>query len=97
MPAPLSDVARVAAEDFRRAHPDAVPSALANELASAIELALLSAVRAERRACAAACARRGELWQRTADKPGANEAMRVEADHRANEALYLADLIAARA
>ena len=97
MPAPLIDVARVAAEDFRRAHPDAIPPVLANDLAAAIEMALLSAVRAERRACVAECSRRGELWQRTADKPGTTELVRVEAEHRANEALVLADLIATRA
>jgi hypothetical protein len=97
MPAPLSDVARVAVEDFRRAHPGAIPAALASELVSAVEMALLSAVRAERRACAAECARRGELWQRTADKPDSPERVRIEAEHRANEALVLADSIATRA
>jgi hypothetical protein len=94
--APLSDVARVAAEDFRRGRESVITAALARELAAAIELALLTAVRAERRACAAECTRRGELWQRTADQPETSEQMRVEADHRANEALYLGDLIATR-
>jgi hypothetical protein len=97
MPAPLADVARVAAEDFRRAHPDAVSPALARDLAAAIEIALLSSVRAERRACAAECARRAELWHRTEDKPGTSEPVRLEAQHRTNEAQYLADLIATRA
>jgi hypothetical protein len=97
MPAPLADVARVAAEDFRRAHPDAVSPQLARELGSTIELALLSAVRAERRACAAECERRAELWHRTEDKPGVTDPVRLEAQHRANEAQYLADLIATRA
>jgi hypothetical protein len=94
--APLSDVAWVAAEDFRRGREAAISPALARELAAAIELALLTAVRAERRACAAECTRRGELWQRTADQPDTSDQMRVEADHRANEALYLGDLIATR-
>ena len=94
--APLSDVAWVAAEDFRRGRESVISSALARELAASIELALLTAVRAERRACAAECTRRGELWQRTADQPGTSEQMRSEADHRANEALYLGDLIATR-
>jgi hypothetical protein len=96
MPAPLADVARVALEDFRRAHPSSIPPALAGELAVAIELALLSAVRTERRECAAECTRRAGLWQRTADQPGANEVIRTEAQHRANEAAYLADLLATR-
>jgi hypothetical protein len=94
--APLSDVARLAVEDFRRAHPEVLTAALASDLTTAVELALLSAVRAERRACAAECSRRGELWQRTTDQPGATEIARVEGQHRSNEALYLADLIATR-
>lgn len=96
MDAPLSDVARVAAEDFRRGRETTISAAVARELATAIELALLTAVRAERRACVASCSGRAELWQRTADRPGASDLIRVEAEHRANEALYLSDLIATR-
>ena len=62
---PLAAVARVAADDFRRGHEATITPALAAELAAGIEIALLTAVRAERRACAAECTRRGELWQRT--------------------------------
>ena len=94
--APLTDIAWVAAEDFCRGRGTVISPALARELAAAIELALLTAVRAERRACAAECTRRGELWQRTADQSDTSDQMRVEADHRANEALYLGDLIATR-
>lgn len=94
---PLAAVARVAVEDLRRAHPGGIPAHLTAEVASAIEIALLTAVRAERRACAAECERRGELWQRTAEKPESTEHARLEAEHRANEALYLGDLIATRA
>jgi hypothetical protein len=93
---PLAVVARVTAEDFLRGR-DAVGPTLADELAGAIELALLTAVRAERRACEAACTHRGQLWQRTSEQPGAAEVVRREAESRANEALYLADLIATRA
>jgi hypothetical protein len=93
---PLADVARVAADDFRRAHQGLIGADLARELATAIELALLTAVRAERRVCAAECTRRGELWQRTAERPGIADHARLEAEHRANEALYLADAIAVR-
>jgi len=53
-------------------------------------------VRDERRACAAECARRAELWERTGDRPGAAEPIREEGVHRANEARYLSDLIATR-
>jgi hypothetical protein len=95
-PPPLSDVARVAAQDFRRGREALITPALAQELATAIELALLTAVRAERRACAGECARRAELWERTGERADANEHTRREAHHRGNEARYLADLIAMR-
>jgi hypothetical protein len=93
---PLSDVARVACEDFRRGREALISPSLAQELATAIELALLTAVRAERRACVAECARRGELWERTHERQDAGELAKSEARHRSNEARYLADLIASR-
>jgi hypothetical protein len=94
---PLSAVAQVAADDFRKGREAFITPALAAELAAAIEMALLTAVRAERRACAAECARRAALWEATSEKPDMAEFARMEADCRANEALYLADLIAMRA
>jgi hypothetical protein len=94
--ASLADVARVTVDDFCRGREVVIGAALARELATAVELALLTAVRAERRACAAECTRRAELWERTGDRPGASEPIRQEAVHRANEARYLADLIATR-
>jgi hypothetical protein len=94
---PLADVARVAADDFRKGREAIISPTLARELASAIELALLNAVRAERRASVAECTRRAELWERTGDRPGMAEPARHEAEHRANEAHYLADLLATRA
>ncbi|HET6148278.1 MAG TPA: hypothetical protein VFH68_12160 [Polyangia bacterium] len=93
---PLSDVARVAAQDFCRGREALISPPLARELANAIELALLTAVRAERRACVAECARRSELWDRTGQREDASELARREAQHRSNEARYLADLIASR-
>ena len=94
---PLADVARVAAADFRKGREATISPTLARELASAIELALLTAVRAERRASVAECTRRAELWERTGDRPGIAEHARHEAEHRANEARYLSDLLATRA
>ena len=94
---PLVDVARVAADDFRKGREALVSPALARELATAIELALLTAVRAERRGCVAECDRRAKLWEGTGDRADAAEHTRLEAKHRANEAHYLADLIATRA
>jgi hypothetical protein len=95
--ASLADVARVTVDDFRKGREGSLSGVLAQELADAIELALLTAVRAERRACVAECTRRGELWDRTLDRPETSEPLRKEAEHRANEARYLADLIATRA
>jgi hypothetical protein len=92
----LADVARVTVDDFRKGREAVIGVALGRELATAVELALLTAVRAERRGCAAECTRRAELWERTADRPGAPEPVRQEAGHRANEARYLADLLATR-
>lgn len=93
---PLADVARVAADDFRKGREGVLSPALARELAAAIELALLTAVRAERRACVAECTRRAELWERTGESAGVAEHARQEAEHRANEARYLCDLLATR-
>jgi hypothetical protein len=93
---PLSDVARVAVQDFCRGREALISPVLAGELATAIELALLTAVRAERRACVAECVRRGELWERTQEREDAGELAKSEARHRSNEARYLADLMASR-
>lgn len=93
----LADVARVTVDDFCKGRAEIINSALARELATAIELALLTAVRGERRACAAECTRRAELWERTGDRPDTPELVRQEAKHRSNEARYLGDLIAMRA
>jgi len=95
--ASLADVARVTADDFRRGREASISVALARELATAVELALLTAVRGERRACSSDCTRRAELWGRTSDNAETAEPLRKEAEHRANEARYLADLIATRA
>ena len=95
--ASLTDVARVTADDFRKGREATIDAALARELAIAIELALLTAVRDERRACAAECTRRGALWERTLERPETTELLRKEAQHRANEARALADLLATRA
>jgi len=94
---PLADVARVAADDFRKGREALISPTLARELAAAIELALLTAVRAERRACVSECTRRAELWERTGERPDTAEPARVEARYRANEARYLTDLLATRA
>ena len=92
----LSDVAKVAVQDFRRGSGGAITPAMAADLANIIEVALLTAVRGERRAGVAECTRRAELWERTGDKPETSPLIRAEARSRAAEARYLADLIATR-
>lgn len=91
----LSDMARVVAEDFRRQNDSQLDAAGMHQLCTAIELALLTAVRGERRACIAECARRAELWERT-ERDAASPSLHVEAQWRANEARYLADLLHSR-
>lgn len=95
-PVHMADIARVTVDDLRRGHEDVIGLALAQQIATAIELALLTAVRGERRECVAECTRRAELWERTSDRADATELMRKEAQHRANEARFLADHIATR-
>lgn len=91
----LSAMARLVAEDFRRHREGHIDAAGMRELESAIELALLTAVRNERRACSAECTRRAELWERT-ERDTTSTTPRVQAQCRANEARYLADLLHAR-
>jgi hypothetical protein len=95
-PLVLSDVAKVAVEDFKKGAGGQITQATAADLANIIELALLSAVRHERRSCVDECTRRAELWETTGDKPDATAPIRAEARARAAEARYLADLIATR-
>lgn len=91
----LSDMAQLVAEDFRRKHEAHVDPASLRELENAIELALLTAIRNERRACSAECARRAELWERT-ERDAQSTVPHLEAQSRANEARYLADLLHSR-
>jgi hypothetical protein len=92
----LSDVAKVAVDDFKKGNGGALTAAMMAELATVIELALLTVVRDERRACVAECTRRAELWEKTGDKPDTSAPLRAEARARAAEARYLGDLVATR-
>ncbi len=92
----LSDVAKVAVQDFRKGSGREITPAMAADLAGIIELALLTAVRGERRGGVADCTRRAELWEKTGDNPDTSPLLRAEARARASEARYLADLIATR-
>jgi hypothetical protein len=92
----LSDLAKVAVEDFQKGSGRELTSASAADLAGILEVALLTAVRDERRTCVAECTRRAELWEKTGDKPDASPPLRAEARARAAEAHYLGDLLATR-
>ena len=92
----LSDLAKVAVEDFKKGRGGELTIAMTADLASIIEVALLTAVRDERRTCVSECSRRAELWQKTGDKPDASAPLRAEARARAAEAHYLGDLLATR-
>ena len=92
----LSDLAKVAVEDFKKGSGRELTAVMAADLASIIEVALLTAVRDERRACVAACTRRAELWEKTGDKPETSAPLRIEARARAAEAHYLGDVLATR-
>jgi len=82
----LSDLARVAVEDFKKQRGGELTTAMSGDLASIIEVALLTAVRDERRGCVAECTRRAELWEKTGDKPETSAFLRAEARARAAEA-----------
>ena len=92
----LSDLAKVAVEDFQKGSGGELAATTAADLAGIIELALLTAVREERRAGVAECSRRAELWEKTGDKPDTSAPLRDEARARAAEARYLGDLLATR-
>jgi hypothetical protein len=92
----VSDVARVAVDDFKKASGGALTPVMAAELASIIKLALITAVRDERRTSVVECTRRAELWEKTGDKTEATAPLRAEARARASEARYIGDLIATR-
>ena len=51
------------------------------------------AVQRERERCVAICRRRAELWRTTTSATSSIAAARQEAQARANEAAYLADLL----
>jgi hypothetical protein len=92
----LSDLAKVAVDDFKKQRGPELTPAMAADLAGIIEVALLTAVRDERRACVAECARRAELWEKTGDNPDTSALLRAEARARAAEAHYLADVLVTR-
>lgn len=76
---------------------DASQGAAADErerLIALVSAEIDRAIGAERERCAALCRERAALWRRTTAASSTLAAAREEARARANEAAYLADLIA---
>jgi hypothetical protein len=70
-----------------------VPSDVRRRLSQEVGVLIEEHVQGERERCVAMCRRRAELWRSTSAAQSAVAAAREEARARANEALYLADLI----
>lgn len=83
----------VLAAELAERYPAAIDAAMRDHVASRIEALLSNAMAAEREACAALCAKRQALWEKTENDPATAEPMRAEARFRSNEAAYLADAL----
>lgn len=87
--------AAVLAAELAGAYPSKIDARMRDHFVAGIETLLRKAMCGERDACAALCAERQALWEKTEGKPDTTERMRAEARHRANEAAYLADALGA--
>jgi hypothetical protein len=88
--------AAVLAAELAEMHPSPIHAARRDYFAARIEAALRGAMKAEREACAALCAQRQTLWERTENAVATLEPLRAESRFRSNEAAYLADVIRER-
>ena len=70
-----------------------VPSDVRRRVSQEVGVLVEEHVQGERERCVAMCRRRAELWRKTSAARSTVVAAREEARARANEALYLADLI----
>ena len=70
-----------------------VPSDVRRRVSQEVGVLIEEHVQGERERCVEMCRRRGELWRRTSAARSTVKAAREEARARANEALYLADLL----
>jgi hypothetical protein len=93
---PPEVLARAAVEQAAAAHAGVFTPEIRRDLIRAIDRAIRTAIELEREACVSICQRRNRLWEATAGKPGAPDALRAEGRTRANEAAYLADALATR-
>jgi hypothetical protein len=97
MPSFHPEVAAVVlAAELAERYPSAIDSAMRDHFAIRIEALLTNAMAAEREACAALCARRQALWEKTENSAATAEVMRAEARFRSNEAAYLSDALRER-
>lgn len=89
----LEVLATVVAEKFGDSYGGVINAVMREDLARRVERALREALAADRKAAAALCLARQDLWVATEARPTSTEHLRAEARSRANEAAYLADAI----
>ena len=70
-----------------------VPSDVRRRVSQEVGVLIEEHVQGERERCVAMCRRRAEVWRKTSAARSAVTSAREEARARANEAIYLADLI----
>jgi hypothetical protein len=70
-----------------------VPSDVRRRVSQEVGVLIEEHVQGERERCVGMCRRRAKLWRSTSAARSAIASARAEARARANEALYLADLI----
>jgi len=70
-----------------------VPSDVRRRVSQEVGVLVEEHVQGERERCVGICRRRGDLWRKTSAARSTVTAAREEARARANEAIYLADLI----
>jgi hypothetical protein len=70
-----------------------VPSDVRRRVSQEIGVLIEDHVQGERERCVGICRRRAKVWRSTSAARGTVASARAEARARANEALYLADLI----
>jgi len=92
----LEELARLVVREFGSTYASVITLNMRTDLIQRILAALRKAKAQEREACAQECDRRYELWSSYDQREGVPPSLKLEAQKRANEACYLADLLRAR-
>jgi hypothetical protein len=92
----IDELAKLVVREFGSAYAPLVTLNMRADLIQRIQTALHKVRAEERDACAEACDRRYELWSSYDEREGVAPSLKLEAQKRANEACYLADLLRAR-